>query len=92
MSRFPPLVTAICHTVPNRLVSWVGSEAPGISNVVCSLQVQYLARSLRNDQLGVASSSEDDLGILKLTFIENNAENAKRLLPSGAKGRVACGT
>lgn len=94
MSCFPPLVTAICHTVPNRPVSWVGSEAPGISNVVCSLQVQYLARSLRNDQLGVASSLEDDLGIgiLKLTFIENNAESTKCLLPSGAKGRVACGT
>lgn len=92
VSRFPPLVTAICHTVHNRLVSWVGSEAPGISNVVYSVHVRYLARSLRNDQLGAASSSEDDLGILKLTFIENTAQNTNCPLPSGVQGRVACGT
>lgn len=57
-----------------------------------SVHEQYLARSLRSDQLGIASSLEDDLGILKLIFIENIAENANCLLPGGVQGRVACGT
>lgn len=44
---FPPSFSAICHTVHNRLIHSAGSEAPGISNVVYSVHVQCLARSLK---------------------------------------------
>jgi len=58
---------------------------------VHSVHVQCLARSLRNNLLNVASCSEDDLGILKLTFIENIAENPMSPA-SDIQGRVACRT
>lgn len=65
---FPSLVTAICHALCNTAISWVDWEVAGT--------VQGQARSLWNNQFYVPSSSEDNLGMLNLTFMENNVENA----------------
>lgn len=86
----PPLVTAVCHTVCSTLISWVDSEAAGISNVAYSVNVQGLARSLRSNRCHVFLRRWSRNA--KSNIYGNTIENAKFFQPSGAQGRVVCRT